>query len=194
MSEFLKTKFNSKILDKQEKKIETYIVYVNRCRIEITIDENTHSLTVYYVDFNITYSYRWRPFSSDKTFKEFIGQPEDIHYFLNKLGIVKDEFSLSKSKRELYSYSLRNFHYGLSKKERSEWLSRINELNEETLFYEGDGDINFWAYTEGGGYIDTEDMNCKVCDYSYQNLIIINGLIKVMEQIQKEILKKDKDE
>lgn len=186
MSEFLKTKFNSKMLDKQIKKIETYKVVVNEIPVEVTVDESTDTLIVYCWNYDLTYSYRWRPFVSDKTFKEFVGQPYDIHYFLGKLGIEKDKFNLSKSKRELYTHSLRNFHYGLSKKERTEWLSRINELDEETLFYEGDGDINFWAYTEGGSYIDTEDMNCKICDYSYQNLIIINGLIKVMEQIKKD--------
>jgi len=192
MSEFLKTKFKSRTLDKQVKKIEIYKVVVNEIPVEVTVDESTNTLIVYCWDYDITYSYRWRPFVSDKTFKEFVGQPNDIHYFLSKLGIRKDEFNLTKSKRELYSYSLRNFHYGLSKKERTEWLSRINELDEETLFYEGNGDIDFWAYNEGGGYIDTGDLGFKICDYSYQNLVIINGLIKVMEQIQKEILKSKK--
>lgn len=186
MGEFLKTKFKFNMFDKQIKTIETYKVVVNKILVEVTIDELTNTLTVYCWDYDLTYTYRWGRFVSDKTFKEFVGQPYDIHYFLSKLGIGKDKFNLSKSKRELYSYSLRNFHYGLSKNERTEWLSRINELDEETLFYEGNGDINFWAYTEGGHYIDTEEMNCNICDYSYQNLIIINGLIKVMEQIQKE--------
>ena len=187
MSEFLKTKFNSKMLDKQIKKIETYKVIVNKIPVEVTIDESTNTLTIYCYDFDLTYTYRWGRFVSDKAFKEFVGQPDDIHYFLSKLGIRKDEFNLSKSKKDLYSYSLRNFHYGLSKNERTEWLSRINELDMETLFYEGNKDINYWAYTEGGHYIDTEDMNCRICDYSHQNLLVINGLIKVMEQIQKEM-------
>ncbi len=195
MSEFLKTKFKSKTLDKKIKTIETYKVKVNNIPVEVTIDESTNSLTVYCWDYNLTYTHRWgSSFNSDETFKEFIGHPEDIHYYLNKLCISKNEFKLSKSKRKLYSYSLRNFHYGLSKKERTEWLSKINELDTETLFYEGNGDINFWAYNEGGYYIDTEDMQCKVCDYSYQNLVIINGLIKVMEQIQKEMLESKKIE
>ena len=94
---------------------------------------------------------------------------------------------LTKNKKELYSYSIHNFNSNLSKKERAEWLSQINELDEETLFYEGDGDINFWAYTKGSYYIDTPDLEYKICDYSYQNLVIINGLIKVMEQVQKEV-------
>ena len=196
MSEFLKTKFDSKVLDKKIKTIETYRVVVNKIPVEVTIDESTNTLTVYCWDYGLTYTHRWgSSFNSDETFKEFIGHPEDIHYYLNKLIISKNEFNLSKSKRALYTYSLRNFHYGLSKRERTEWLSKINALDMETLFYEGDGDINFWAYNEGGSYIDTEDMNCKVCDYSHSNLVIINGLIKVMEQIQKEMLniKKIKD-
>lgn len=187
MSEFLKTKFKSKALDKQLKKVEIYKVAVNEIPVEVTVDELSNTLTVYCHDYDLIYTYKWRPFVSNKTFKEFVGQPYDIHYFLSKLGIRKDKFNLSKSKRELYSYSIHNFNSNLSRKERAEWLSQINELDEETLFYESDGDINFWAYINGSYYIDTSDLGRKICDYSYQNLVIINGLIKVMEQIQKEV-------
>ncbi len=187
MSEFLKTKFNSKAVDKQIKKIEIYRVVVNDIPVEVTVDESSNTLIVHCYDYDTVYANTWKPFVSSKTFKEFVGQPYDIHYFLGKLNIGKDDFNLSKSKRYLYAYSIHNFHRNLSKEERTEWLSKVNELDMDTLFYEGDGDINFWAYTEGSSYINTEELNCKICDYSYKNLVIINGLIKVMEQIQKEV-------
>ena len=119
--------------------------------------------------------------------KKFIGQPYDIHYFLEKLGIKKDKLNLSKSKRELYSYSIHSFLKGVSAEERREWLSRVSDLTMDDLAEEANGDMNFWVYVYGSSYIDTSEYNFQVCDYSYQNLIIINGLLKVMKQIQKEI-------
>ena len=173
MGEFLKTKFNSKTLGKQVKKIEIYKVVVNDIPVEVTIDEATNTLTVYCWDYDLTYTYRWgSSFNSDKTFKAFIGQPYDIHYFLSKLRITKDKLNLSKSKTKLYSYSIHNFLNGISAEERREWLSRVNDLTMDDLI---DGDINFWVYICGSSYIDTTEYNFKVCDYSYQNLIIING-------------------
>lgn len=187
MSEFLTTKFKTKSLDKKTKTIEIYKVSVNGILVEITIDESTNTLTAYCWDYDLTYTYRWgSSFNSDKTFKKFIGQPNSIHYFLDKLRIKKDELNLSKSKTELYSYSIHNFLKGISAEERKEWLSRVSDLTIDDLAEEANGDINFWVCVYGSIYIDTSEYNFKVCDYSYQNLIIINGLLKVMEQIQKE--------
>lgn len=187
MSEFLKTKFKSKMISEKEKKLYVYKVEVNKIPVEVTIDESTNTLDVYCWDYDARYTYRWgNSFSSDKTFKKFIGQPRDIHYFLRKLRIEKDEFSLSKSKRELYSYSLRNFDCYASQRDRTEWLQRVNQLDEDILAEEANGDINFWVYLNSPHYIDVDEYDFKRCKYSRQNLIIINGLMKVMEQISKE--------
>lgn len=146
MNKELKRNFAINLLGVQEKKIEIHKVVVNDITIEVTIDETTNTLDVYCWDYDVRYTYRWCPFASDKNFRKFVGQPWDLQYFLDKLRIKKDEFNLTKSKQELYTWSIHHFKKRLTREERAEWLHRVNQLDDNILAEEGNGDIDWWVY------------------------------------------------
>ena len=185
MAEFLKSKFKPELVSEKEVKTYVYTVKCDDIKVEVSINVSNNTLNVYCWDYDLSYTYRWVGFNSDKGFKEFVGQPRDIHYFLTKLGVKKDELNFSASKTKLYSYSRTHFKKGTTKEERQEWLELLSKLDKYQLQDEFYGDFNEMVHS--CDYIEDDvEINFNVYKYSRPNLIIINALLKVMEIIEKE--------